>query len=152
MSLLKKLVDHLSDSGMPYVKLMLESHPDELECSLEHGYCQTNAKCFDGESYKISYGSKKTKLIERIFKESEMPASCNTPNFGSSDPAPGENKKCFMKCTKQPVKVNRVSQCNAQSEVREWALIPGCVPAAGAWIREMRASSSTWNVFRVRVH
>ena len=51
---LNTIKDHLSDSGMPYVKLMLESHPEELECALEHGYCQPNAKCFDGASYKIS--------------------------------------------------------------------------------------------------
>ena len=61
-----------------------------------------------------------------------MPVSCNTPTFGAGDPAPGENKKCFMQCSKQPIKVNRVPQCNAASEIREWALIPGCVPAASS--------------------
>lgn len=37
-----------------------------------------------------------------------------------------------MKCSKQPIKVDRVSQCNIMSETRQWALIPGCVPAAAS--------------------
>lgn len=136
VSLLSRLVRHLEHSGMPFVKSLIESHPDDgVECALEHGFCDRNPKCKrkDG-TYLIFFGVKGKAHESRVWRDREMPASCNVGHYHNRDPVPIAVKHCWMDCPRRKLEIERTGQCLRGAEldrdpgfVTRWAKFPdGC--------------------------
>eukprot|EP00039_Didymoeca_costata_P031614 m.35639 g.35639 ORF g.35639 m.35639 type:complete len:630 (+) comp8918_c0_seq1:76-1965(+) len=137
VSLVKRLVDHLSNSGMAFVKGLMDTHPEKVECSLEHGTCEANKMCLTKDNtYIVHYGlPEKEKVITKELEASRFPIVCDINLFGG-DPVPGTSKKCVFECEKKSKPVIRSSSCPSvagNEDSRTWALIPSCgmSPASG---------------------
>ena len=132
VSLLHRLVDHLRTSGMPFVKGLLDAHPEIVDCAQEHGFCAATPKCLQNGKYIILFGDPEKGSIRHEVMPDQMPYSCNVPIFGS-DPVPGQSKRCWIDCAK-PIDavINRVDSCPAPvtdgsvGNTKHWALIPSC--------------------------
>jgi len=133
VSLLSRLVDHLQTSGMPFVKGLLDAHPEIVDCAQEHGFCAAQPKCLKNGKYQVHFGNpdKEVSIMHEATPD-KMPYSCNVPTFGR-DPVPGDMKRCWMDCAKAALEVNRVEACpkdraGMATHEHVWALIPSCTP------------------------
>jgi len=131
VSLLSRLVDHLQTSGMPFVKGLLDAHPEIVDCAQEHGFCAAQPKCLKNGKYQVHFGNpdKEVSIMHEATPD-KMPYSCNVPTFGR-DPVPGDMKRCWMDCAKAALEVNRVEACpkdraGMATHEHVWALIPSC--------------------------